>query len=283
MFPRSAGPAWRRPIPAASPKADRPICSDDRRDRALRFVPACAAPGSITQNCSSISSAVASRPLSATIGGGSFTIVCSSTGGAHDVRDDGRHARRRNAHDQVLQMRFVGTADIGQAELGEKAVRQNDDVVRAGQEMRRPPGAFDDASLRAVAEQDPVADDVGPAERQRDAGEDVTERVLQRQAENDGNHARGGDQRADRNAEDEGEDRQGHAEIDDADDEVLQQTGLARPALEDQIDAHEADERPCQMHPPEQLRADTSKRRRRHPPRSSPSKPVRERCRCRRG
>ena len=74
---------------------------------------------------------------------------------------------------KFLQMRFVGTADVRQAELGEKAVRQHDHVVRAGQEMRRPPGAFNDASLGSVAEQDPVADDIGPAKRERDAREYV--------------------------------------------------------------------------------------------------------------
>ena len=80
------------------------------------------------------------------------------------------------------------------------------------------------------------------------------------QTKNDGNHARGGDQRADRHAENEGKDRQSRAEIDDTHNEVLQKTGLPGLALEDEIDAHEADDRPCQMHPPEQLRGYDKKR-----------------------
>jgi hypothetical protein len=73
-------------------------------------------------------------------------------------------------------------------------------------------------------------------------------------------HGSLGDQRADRHAENEGKDRQSSAEIDDTHDEVLQKTGLAGLALEDEIDAHEADDRPRQMHPPEQLRGYDQKR-----------------------
>ena len=83
---------------------------------------------------------------------------------------------------------------------------------------------------------------------------------MQGKSENDRNHARRGDQRADRHAEDEGEDRQRSAEIDDAHDEVLEKTCLPGLALEDEVDAHEADDRPCQMHPPEQLRGYDQKR-----------------------
>ena len=77
-----------------------------------------------------------------------------------------------------------------------------------------------------------------------DAREHVAERNSQCQTKDDGDHARGGDQRADRHAENEGEDRQTSAEIDDnTHDEVLQKTGLLGPALEDEVDAHEADDR----------------------------------------
>jgi hypothetical protein len=116
---------------------------------------------------------------------------------------------------------IVGTAGVGQADLGKKAVREHDHVVRAGQDVRRPPGTLDDAPLRSVAEQDPVADGIRPAKRECDAREDVAERTLQCQTKDDGNHARGSDQRADRHAENEGKDRQGRAEIDDTHHEVL--------------------------------------------------------------
>jgi hypothetical protein len=52
-------------------------------------------------------------------------------------------------------MRSVRTADIGQAEPGEEAVRRHDDIVGAGQNMGRAPGAFDDAALGPIAENDP--------------------------------------------------------------------------------------------------------------------------------
>ena len=83
---------------------------------------------------------------------------------------------------------------------------------------------------------------------------------MQCQTKDDGNHARGGDQRADRHAENEGKDRQSRAEIDDTHHEVLQKTRLPGSALEDEIDAHEADDRPRQVHPPEQLRGYGKKR-----------------------
>ena len=75
-------------------------------------------------------------------------------------------------------------------------------------------------------------------------GEDVGQRALQGEAEDDGEYARGSDQRADRRAEHVGDDRQRGAEIDDADDEVLDQPALARPPLEDQEHAGEAGQHP---------------------------------------
>ena len=84
---------------------------------------------------------------------------------------------------RVRRWRLVRAAEIGQADLGENAVRQNDDIVRAGQQMGRAPVVFDDSSFRAVARMNPVADDVWPAECQCDAGEDVAERILKRKTE----------------------------------------------------------------------------------------------------
>lgn len=78
-------------------------------------------------------------------------------------------------------MRFVQAAEVCQIELGENAVRKHDHIVRECQDVRRPPGALDDAPLGSVAEQDPVAEDIGPAKRKCYPREDVAECILKRQ------------------------------------------------------------------------------------------------------
>lgn len=111
-----------------------------------------------------------------------------------------------------------------------------------------------DASFRAVAQHDPVAERVGTPQRQRNAGKDVAKRVLQRKPDDDGNHARRCRQRCDGNAEDETRYRQRHAEIDDSDDQFLEQARFSRPMFHDDIEAHKADKRPGKVYPPEDAR-----------------------------
>ncbi len=68
-------------------------------------------------------------------------------------------------------MRLVGTGEVGQTELGQSAVREHDYIVRQRQDVRRPPGALDDPSLRSIAELDPVAEHIRSPEREGDPWE----------------------------------------------------------------------------------------------------------------
>lgn len=139
-------------------------------------------------------------------------------------------------------MTAVGAAEIGQPDLGQKAVGQDDKVVRAVQQMGGTPVGFDDTAFDTVIQHDPVADRVGPAEIERDARKDVAQGALHRQAEDDGKDTRRGDQRADGKAEDIGDHREDCAEIDQADDQILNEATFSRLAFEDQEDADEGDQ-----------------------------------------
>src|ERR1700681_4967583 len=57
-----------------------------------------------------------------------------------------------------------------------------------------PLAPFNDAPLDTLAQHDPIADFIGAAEIEGDAREDVGQRVLQGQAQDDGEHAGRGDQ-----------------------------------------------------------------------------------------
>ena len=167
--------------------------------------------------------------------------------------DDGRHLGRRQSYVSGKPMALVRAADIGQPELGEKAVRQRHDVVGQGEQVGRSPVGLDNAAFGAVAQNDPVPKHIRAAEVERDARKYVAQRILERQSKDDGKDARGGDQRSDRHAEDKSEDRQQHPNVDDADDEVLQKARLARLSLEHEIDADKPDQRPGEVNPPEHL------------------------------
>ena len=52
--------------------------------------------------------------------------------------------------------------------------------------MRRSPVGLDDPAFGAIAQDDPIAEPVGPAQAQGDAGEYVAERILQRQPQDYG-------------------------------------------------------------------------------------------------
>lgn len=232
-------------------------CRYTRSSTSFRAGVRCA--GLDTRNSSSISSAVASRPFSATTGGGSFTmeLQLNKTDRMTSTTMDGMRVGATRTI-KVSQCVSSGRLMFVRPSLARKLFGSTTTLFAA--DVRRPPGAFNNASLRSVAEQDPVADAIGPTKRECDAREYVTESILQGKTKNDGNHARGGDQGAGRHAENEGKDRQSSAEIDDTHDEVLEKTGLPGLALEDEKDAHEADDRPCQMHPPKQLRGYEKKR-----------------------
>ena len=73
---------------------------------------------------------------------------------------------------------------------------------------------------------------------------------MNRQTEDDGDHARRCGERADRRVEDEAQNRQCNTEINDCDDEILQQASLPGPLFQNDVDADEADQGPSQVRPP---------------------------------
>ena len=180
--------------------------------------------------------------------------IAAQEHGVHDVGNRRRRLCRRHADAQLHPVSAVGAAEIGELRLGQAAVGQHDEVVRGVEQMGRPPVGLHDPAFEAVAQHDPVADLVGLAEIEGYAGKDVAERALQGKAQDDGEYARGRDQRSHRCVEDVGHDRQRGAEVDDADDEILDQPALARPALEDQEHPGEARQHPGGIHPPDDLR-----------------------------
>lgn len=169
----------------------------------------------------------------------------------HHLLDKARPLVGGDAHTQDELVSLVGAAEIGHALPCQHAVRQHDDIVCGGQQVGGAPVGLGHAALGAVVQPDPVADGVSAAQRQRDAGKHITERVLQRQAQDDGDDARGRHQGADRQTEHETDHRQGHAEIDRARGHVLDQVRFPRLAVEPDIDVDEADAGPCEMGPPQ--------------------------------
>ena len=100
---------------------------------------------------------------------------------------------------------------------------------------------------------DPVIRAIGAAEAEHEAREHIAQGALQRQAEDDGDRARCGEQASDRKIEYIGDDGEGGGEIDDAGDDVLEELRLARPPLEIEEAAQEADQEPGAPGPPGDL------------------------------
>ena len=121
--------------------------------------------------------------------------------------------------------------------------------------MRRAPVRLDHASLRAAVEDDPVAGMIGFRKIEHDAREDVAEGALKGEAEHDGDDAGGRQQAADWHVEDIGDDGEASGGIDDADEEILQEPGLARLSSEDEHCAEEAGKQPGGRDPPDDLEA----------------------------
>ncbi len=109
---------------------------------------------------------------------------------------------RTERGDAVASLR---AAEIDQRGL-QDAVRNNDQIVRGAQEICRSTIGLNDLTLDPITERQPIADPVGSAGVKRDSREDVAQGALQREAEDDREHARGGDERSDRRVEDVGDD-----------------------------------------------------------------------------
>ena len=142
---------------------------------------------------------------------------------AHLHLDPGRRRRLRVVRDRFLR---------------DDVVRQDDEVAGLGAELRRAPGDLGDAPLE-LADLDPVADVERLLALEREAGERVAERVLEREADDDG---------ADRGGRDEPVGNERRGEHDQADDhEVLDDRRepvrhAVRAQRVDQADDDEVDE-----------------------------------------
>src|SRR5471030_1045299 len=88
---------------------------------------------------------------------------------------------------------------------------------------------------------------------ERHSREYIRKRALQGEPQDDGENTRSGYQGADRHAEDVGDDRQRGADIDHADDQVLDKPTLARETFQDQEDPRAAGQQPGGVDPPDDL------------------------------
>src|SRR5947209_8077864 len=78
-------------------------------------------------------------------------------------------------------------ADIDDLRLGDRTVWHDRKIPPPGQDVRRTPVHFDDATVRSPVDTDPVAGPIGPAKAQHNAGKHVPERALECETENDRN------------------------------------------------------------------------------------------------
>ena len=150
-------------------------------------------------------------------------------------------------------MRPHGLARVDQLGFGDDAVGYDREVVVGREKMRRAPVRLDHASLCAPVEYDPVAGMIGFREIEHDAREDVAERALKGEAEHDGDDAGGRQQAADRHVEDISDDREASGGVDDADEEILQEPGLARLSSEHEQCTEETRKQPGGRDPPDDL------------------------------
>jgi hypothetical protein len=107
--------------------------------------------------------------------------------------------------------------------------------------------------LYAAVQNDPVTDRVRPPDVERCAGEDIAQRALQSEPDDDRDDARCGGERADRHGEHVGDHRKQCAGVDRRDHQILDQPTLSRLALEDQEDSTEGDQGPGGIDPPDDL------------------------------
>ncbi len=154
-----------------------------------------------TRNCSSASIAIASIGLQ---GNGRRRILYNpGTGLQH-----GPHAlppTKRGlcvgskAHTQRDLMRLVRAAEtVSQPCLASMLFGSTTTLFAPVSKLVERQLVSGDTPCGAVAQLDPVADCIGLAERQRDAGKDIAEGILQCEAQDDGDDTGGGNQGSDR-------------------------------------------------------------------------------------
>ena len=117
----------------------------------------------------------------------------------------------------------AGRADVDDLRFGYGAVRHDCEISPPGQNISRAPVHFDDPTVRAALEIDPVTGPVRPAETQHDAGEHVAQGTLQGKTEDYGNSARRRQQTLDREIEDIGDNGKDRGKINETREQVLKQ------------------------------------------------------------
>src|SRR5215469_7290511 len=109
---------------------------------------------------------------------------------------------------------------------------------------------LNDAAIRSAFEIDPVARPIGPTEVKHDAGEQVAERTLKSQTQDDGNRAGCREQPLYRQIEDIGDDGKNRGEISEPSKEILKQFAFVGPTLNDDERTQKADDEPRCSKPP---------------------------------
>ena len=142
---RRSTPPW------AGRASDRPPWRGDRSGRRPRAWPSAAVAKSWTRNDSSNSIACASSDLISTVGAGAgmIELLLSSTLRMTSEMDRGRHGRH-HPDAELHAVTAVGAAELVSLRLGQTAVGQHDEIVRAVEQVGRPPVGLDHTSFDAV-------------------------------------------------------------------------------------------------------------------------------------
>ena len=168
----------------------------------------------------------------------------------HERHKSRRRHRGLEPDKRRLDLRLFREADVDELGFRQHAVGNDREIMACGQKMHRLPVGLDDAALDAAIDDDPVADAIGSSKADRDAGKDIGQRALKREAGDDRDRTGGGEERADGNIEFVADDGDEDAKIDEAGDQLLEQAAFMRPALEDHERIDEADERAGERDPP---------------------------------
>ncbi len=143
-------------------------------------------------------------------------------------------------HADALEVQGVRVVEVVDPLLGELGVGDDDVVVVAGAQVGGAPGDRHHPALVLLAHPDPVVDAERPFEADHQAGEEVGQDRLQRQAEHQGGDGAGGEQRPDvegREAKLEG--HHGGDQVDQRHRHRRQQRRQAHAALAQQVDVEE--------------------------------------------
>src|SRR5271157_4567443 len=116
--------------------------------------------------------------------------------------------------------------------------------------MRCPPVQFDNAAFRATVNLDPIPRFVGVAETEHESGKNVVQAALERETEDDGNDAGGGEQALNGEIENIGDDGESRSQIDQGRENILNELTVTRAPFEDDHGSHQGDQEPSRPEPP---------------------------------